>query len=336
MSPARIIATHPEYRVVDVAWMGTETTKHNVIVVNEYGSYSFPKVGDTGLVLGNGFQYYFLGKIEYGYNVKIEGKYKNPDTGEMIDVVDTQTGAKVQAKNVKDGEILLANFVKRIWLALSNSGDFSLVNGLSEGLRYYTKDRLLKLTGMVVQVVGNGLEAAFGTRVRALTGVGLTPVPDETLKAPATEFFVLLKKLGVKTERLHLGYVSDSMVGADEFGSFGGARLKALLEVCKGGIPVAVLKMDEAGGVELSSTTTNVMLNATLGLIQLGGIGAMNPAVKGTELFSVLTNFWTAFASVPPVTDPASAAIFCAALQTAAITALANITGILSTKVMLA
>lgn len=335
MSPAKILATHPADRLVDVAWIGTETTKQNVVVVDSYSNYTFPKVGDTGLVIGNGVHYYFLGKIEYGYAVKIKGKVKNPKTGEHTEIRDVSTGRPIQAKEVKDGEIFLANLASRVWLSMTNSGDFSLLKGLQEGLRYYAKDRLLKLKGMVVQVVGNGLEAAFGTRVRALTGVGLTPIPDETLKAPATEFFVLLKKLGVKTERLHLGYVSDSMVGADEFGSFG-ARLKAILEVCKGGIPVAVLKMDEAGGVELSSTTTNVMLNATLGLIQLGGIGAMNPAVKGVELSSVLSNFWTAFASVPPVTDPASAAIFCAALQTAAITALANITGILSTKVMLA
>lgn len=286
LSPGVVTAAYPEKRLVNVKWRGAEIGKQNVIVINDFGSYGFPKVGDTGLVIGNGTHYYFIGKIEYGYEAQIKGFYIDSNTKKEVKIVDPDTGSSILARKVKEGEIFLGNFAKRVWMNISGNGDFSFMNGLNDGLKYLKGWRLFRLAGQTISMLGNGVEVAIGSCMRQIPMLGDMVFPDETQKSTAPEFFVELKKAGLKTARLHLGYVRN-MLGIDELSTTFGARIKALIEVCTGGLPVAVLKMDEAGNIEMSTNLGIVLLDA-LTFIKLGGVAAVHPAVFGDSLLTWL------------------------------------------------
>jgi hypothetical protein len=80
-----------------------------------------------------------------------------------------------------------------------------------------------------------------------------------------------------------------------------------LLEVCAAGAPLAVLKMDEAGNIELKSTLGQISIEGIpVGGILLGGIAsAVHPAVFGDVLMTWL-NSHTHPTSVGPTGPPTS------------------------------
>ena len=89
---ALVRVSKPEDHMIDVEWIGMGGFVHDVSVVNDMTGYSFPAVGDKVLVISTDARSYCLGKIEYDYATKIEGK-KDPATKKNI-----------KAKKVLDGE----------------------------------------------------------------------------------------------------------------------------------------------------------------------------------------------------------------------------------------
>jgi hypothetical protein len=289
--PARITGIDAEKRVLSVEWIGTEGGRQNVIMTNDSGSYNMPDIGDTGLVIGNGLWYFWIGKVEYGYRDKCAGKIKDQDTGRRI-----------LAKLINEGEIFIGNIKNRIALSMQSNGSFSFINGFLDGIVYTVKYRIMQLAGQRVELNGNGVNVVAGSCVRDLPGVGTTVMPDESGTANAQEFFVEVLKSGVRTARIHLGYVRNAL-GIDEVGSWG-TRLRALLEICDGPIPIAVLKVDDSGNIEISSLLGNVMVNSgTSGIIQLGGLGAVQRIPLGTNLLEWL-NAHTHGSAVGPTSQP--------------------------------
>lgn len=311
LSLAKVNGVNQETRKITVKWIGAEFGKEDISVVCPTGNYSLPKIDDVGLVIGTGMRYWWLGGVELEYQKKL-GLIKD-EKGEKVPFVDKQTGLELLAKKVGEGEVFQANYAKRIWLALLNSGNFALMNGINDGLSY-TQDplRLLKLAGQTVQILGNTVSSAIGSCVRALPAQGNKAIPDESGLSTAPEAFIEVKKtLGVaalKLARLHLGYVRDSL-GIDEFGSWGQA-LGAILEVCQAGLTMAALKMDKIGNVEMTSTSGNMMFDVGPAcLMQLGGLTAAQSAVFGENLLAWLnshTHGTGVGPSGPPITPATS------------------------------
>jgi hypothetical protein len=299
-SAATVKAVDSTNRFIDIQYMGSDRTKKEVILVMDPGNYAFPKVGDRVFVLDVGERTYCLGRIDYRYKTLVDGGTK-----------DETTGVEIKTKDVHDNEIYLGNFLKRTWLSLSNSGDFSLMaaKGGGEGLKYIFKDRFLKLAGMAVQVIGNGARVAFGSVVRNIAGE-ITPIPSDAPLLPAVEGVIDLYYSTLRLARMGIGHIKNSL-GIDEFGSWG-ARLRAIIEVCQAGVPIAVMKMDEAGNIEISSTLAQVMLDSTIPVnsVLLGGLAAAFSVPLGESLNTWLTGHTHSSGTGPtgvPIIPPTSA-----------------------------
>jgi hypothetical protein len=292
IKPAEVTGADPDNRTVAIKWYGLPSGVQKVLVVSDTGDFSFPKVGDIGLVIQHSAQAYYLGKIEYGYKNKIAGK-----------VFDTETESKVLAKRVQEGEVYIGNLLKRVWLSMSSAGDFSLLNGFNEGLRYYLRGRILKLAGMVTQIVGNGVTYKLGSVMRDAV-VKKNVIAQEVPLVPAIEACLELLFQQVKIVRFHLGHiksrVTDVGVGIDEFSTFGG-RLRAILEVAAGPVTIAALKMDELGNIELTSSLAGKISIDTTAVksILFGGLAAVHRALLG-EPFLAHYKAHTHFTPVGP------------------------------------
>lgn len=275
--PAEVTATDPENRVISVKFLGLAEIGNNVIVLNDSGNYSFPRVGERGLVLDAYPYYYYLGKIEYRYKEQIEG------------AVDRISKVNINAKKVAGGETWIGSVIKKAWLYIANSGNFSLMNGLNDGLKYFAQSRFLRLAAGVVNLVGSGAYVAFGSVIRDIPGVGKTPIPSDIPTIPSVEGLIDIVYNNLKLARLHIGHVMNTTLGTPEISSFG-TRLRAILEVATGGVTLAVLKMDETGNIELSTVPTGkVMLNGNpVGGIMLSGLGSAFSGVLGEKLTSYL------------------------------------------------
>jgi hypothetical protein len=270
LAPAKVTSTNINDRLVNVAWIGRSAGVNNVLVLGSHGNLSFPKVGDVGLVARFENWAYYLGNIEYGYAKKVAGEIKDERTGETI-----------LTKLVKDGEVFITNMLKQTFLSFPNSGDMGLLNGLSEGIKYLSKYRLLKTAALTLQFAGNGVMAALGSVIRDLPGQGPTVSLGDSL-TPAVEAYIEVKENGVKLGRAHLGYVKDTTLGIDEISSFG-SRLRGILEVTAGPAPLASLKIDEVSNIELTSMTGKLKQSAPLGI----ELTAASGSIKQTALSSI-------------------------------------------------
>lgn len=300
IEPARVVATDPDNRLLDIKLMHSDHGSKNAIPITDFGSYSFPKVGDYVLALISGADnpVYCIGKIDYGYKAKVDGKIDVD--GKAIDPK-AKSKSPMLARRVKEGEVFLANLAKRAWLQIAENGDFSLLNGLNEGLNYVKNTRFLRLAGTVFQALGSGATFNVGAVARDLPS-GKTIIPSDAPVIPAIEGMINLVIGALRLARFHIGHVKDAM-GIDEFGSWG-ARIRAIIEVCTPGIPIAVLKMDEVGNIELSSTAGVIMLNGLpVAGILLGGLGAAHPVAYGDVLLTWL-NSHTHGTSVGPSSTP--------------------------------
>jgi hypothetical protein len=258
-----VTGTDPEYRTITAEWLGIFGNVQNVKVVSDTGDFSFPRIGDIGLVVQETTQAYYLGKIEYDYKSKIDGKYTDPDTE-----------ATVFGKRVLEGEIFIGNLLQRVWMSITSAGDFSFLSGLNEGLRYYCKERILKLSGMTTRLVGNGVTFNLGSVIRDNSVVQEVPL------VPAVEAFMEVLFSAIRIVRFHLGNIKDSL-GVDELSSLG-EKLRAVLEVKAGPAVVASLKMDEKGNIELTSLAGKILIDTSIiqGIL-LGGLSSVYRALLG-------------------------------------------------------
>lgn len=290
VNPAKVIAVYEDTRTLDVQWLSLPTTKRGVIFVGQAGNYSLPKVGDAGIVIGNGMVYYYLGNIEYNYTQKIAGS-----------VPDDLTGVAVSHKKVSAGELHITNVLQQVWLNIANNGDFSLFNGLLEGFKYLRSLRLVQVFGKTIDLMGNGVRVSVGNAIRNIPATGQKPVAG-TSGGKALEILMQVAYQSVQTVRLHLGELTDLVTGATpELGSWG-QRLKAVLEVTLGPAPLAALKIDELGNIELSSTTGQIGINSgSPASIHLGGTNP--PALHALALGDLLLT-WLNTHTHPSPTGP--------------------------------
>jgi hypothetical protein len=276
ITPAEIKAVKAVDRLVDVQFLGTDRQTYGAMVITPPGNFSMPKVGDRGLILSTGDEReYYIGTYYHGYEDYLtKGKVK-----------DKNTGTEFLGKEVQAGEINFTNLVKRVWLSIANSGDFSLMNGLNEGLRYFRGTRFLRLSGMFIHNLANGSVFKLGSVVRDIPSQGKKVISsDAGPTVPALEALIKLIIEPAKSllARFHIGHVKNDL-GVDEVGSWG-ARLRAILEIGNpGGVPIAVLKMDESGNIELSAIPPGVIMvdGSPASGVLLGGLGAANSAILG-------------------------------------------------------
>jgi hypothetical protein len=341
IQPAEVLATYNEDRLIDIKWVGMEGTRRGVIVATDCGNSSMPKPGDRGLVIGTGNYFYFIGKIEYDYKSKVEGKYVNKDTGK-----------KETARQVDDGEAYFTNTKTKSWLSLSNSGDMSILNGVMEGFKYLANLRFSQLVGKTAGLFGNGIKFVVGTTVRNVPGAGDQPVVG-TNGGKALEALLQIAYMGVQSVRLHLGDVTDLTTGLIPELSAWNARLKAVLEVTAGSAPLAAVKMDVAGNTEIASTLGSIKLNSTLGSVEVANTGIITiqsplgrlkigvagdvsleagtslllgnplgaePAILGATFTALIATLLTAIAAGTAVSNPADCIVYCQAIGTTATT----------------
>jgi hypothetical protein len=301
IGPAKVMAAYPDERIVSIKWLNRPTDRHNVMVVTDPNSYSFPQVGDCGLVISVDNYDYFIGKLEYRYADKINGTSE----GRTKDA----SGQDIYAKKVQPGDVFLAPLLRATSLFLSKTGGMSLSAKSGDGLVYYAYNRLAKLKAKATIILGQGVTAAFGKVMRDL-GAGLQVIPNVDLPTtPSVESLIDVTINTFRMARLHLGHVLNS-VGVPELGSIiPTARLRAILEVCTASVPIAVLKMDELGHIELSSTIGKIMIDSTapvpLDSILLGGslLTLTQHAVWGELLIDWLNNH-THPTSMGPTSTP--------------------------------
>lgn len=271
---AKVLSVYEEDRLIDVQWLSIEGTRRGIPVVNDSGNKSMPQPGDKGLVLGTGNHFYYLGTIEYNYKSKINGTFINPDTGR-----------KDTAKQVESGETYLTNTKAKSWFDLSNSGDMSVMNGFMEGFKYLANLRLSKLIGKSIELASNGINLAIGTAIRNVPGKGEQPISGSS-NGKALEALLQIAYMGVQSVRFHLGEIMDLVSGTVPELSSWGQRLKAILEVTAGAVPLGSLKIDEAGNTEVKSTTGDVHVESTVGDVQMTAT-AGNVNIYGTSAVAI-------------------------------------------------
>lgn len=317
-----VIESDPERRTLTIQWMGRTERASDVRVLNDTGGYSFPKVGDRGLIVSAERQYYYIGKVEFQYPDKITGQIK-----------DKSSGATLLAKMVKGGEVFLSNLAKSSWMFLSNSGDFSLMNGLNEGLKYFFEKRLLRLAGMSLELLGQGVAGNLGTVVRSIPGVGKIPISTVYNAAlsvfgliptiPAVEALINVSYNSLKLARLHLGHVIGDLGVQTDYSSAGQPLLALLETSIDGATQASALMMDKVGNTELLSKVLNVILTpGAAGLVQLGGITAAEPVVKGTTYIAAESSFLSSLSTFASAVSAACSTVGTQVQNAAALTAI--------------
>lgn len=296
---AEVVAAYPDARVIDVKWIDLSIIKRAVRVVQPSDSYSFPSIGEAGLVIGSETTaFYYLGKIEFGYVKKLDPTVINPATKQPW---------YVQA--VDAGETLISNVMNGVKFFIGNTGNFSL-RALRDGIEY-TQDRAgeplrwLQLTAKAILASTQTTEVNIGAVIRAIIGLGskiVLDAPDITTAAQEFRAIVYDSLTAKEKVRLHLGSIFDEPILSNtapiptlhtEAGPPGlAARVRALLRVCnKLGLELASIKMDEFGNVSINAPlpgTGNLAINAGT-RIAVGGdvVSTIEPAVQGIKLANV-------------------------------------------------
>ena len=289
---AKVISVNPDDRLINVEWLNGKKPVFNVRVVTGSGDFSFPEMGDIGLVIGDEVTYYYLGKIDTQYRSKLKGEVKN------------KAGDTLKGKIITNGEAALANIAKGIWLTLGNSENFSLVNGLQEGIKFVkfiglVPVRLMKVMAQTVSLLASGQVLNVGTVTRVITGQGAQIITDPQIPTQgALEVLAEVRNLaGLRQSKLHLGNIFiepiiNQTTPIEERTTLGLQALRAFLGVFDptGVAPLASVKMDQLGNIEIVGTP-QVMLDAVQ--IIIGGVSAATmaePAVKGTALMTWLNS----------------------------------------------
>jgi hypothetical protein len=283
-------------RLISVNFTDSCRGANNVIVVDSFGNYSFPKIDDIVLILHVDSKNYAIGKIESTYAQQILGNFKDPTTKTQI-----------LAKEVESGSVYLNHIIQSIGLAFENSGDFSLKNIWQDGFAYTLAQRLTELIGNSIHLL------SLGSNVFIKLGAVLRDIPTQgtqiisTNGLPALEIALSILNNSIKFVRFQLGHVIDAL-GTEETSSFGN-KLRAILEVCNAiGSVVGTINIDESGNIEIKSTDNKVVLNGnTSSGILLSGLTSSQSAVRGEKLLDWLKDHTHPTSTGPsgkPLLDP--------------------------------
>ena len=313
----RVIATYPDARVIDVKWPNVNVIKRSVIVVQDSSNYSFPLVGEIGLVIGNDVErYYYLGKIEFGYSQQLEAQSNGPAAGNSWAL-----------SLIEAGEVQLLNLLTGAALYLSNSGDFSLKNQLMDGLSYIREKtgnpfRWLTLAAKTVTLTSSTTSLTVGAVIRNIPVLGNTIIKGVTDKTKAAQEFLakvtnIVGPAQINRAKLHLGDILIEPVASSlgaipvlhtEAGVAGAAAaLQALLAVFNPvGIETASVKMDNLGNLSVNANlpgTGMLVINGVQIYIGCTPLDMSQPMVKGTDLLTWL-NTHTHNSSIGPTGTP--------------------------------
>jgi len=272
-----VLAVNGEDRTVNVRWIGREGSRNNIPLMTNSDNYSMPRHGEAGLIVGDGREYYYLGKIEPKYRGKTSGKYYEEDK-------------KISYPPVAEGEVHVSNIILGSYLRMFKDGGFGLMGKLAEGVEYVRNIRLTRLLGRTIELASSTAGTVFrvGVAKRNVPGKGEQPISGVS-GGVALESFLQIAYKGIQTARFHLGEIKDLVAGvAPEPVTDTLGMAIMVLEVIdfltqKG----AYLKFDNLGNAVLKGDT-NTMIDAGT-LIQLGALlGAIHPAVKGDVLVAWL------------------------------------------------
>ena len=279
MCPAVVKAIDIKNRFVNVKFLGTERSANNVLVVNDYGSNSFPSIGDGVLVAVVNHKEFCIGKLPQAFNEQINNNYKDYNKN------------KILAKEVDEGATSVTNGRTTTSLYLPNSGNFYLTNGCKDGLAHTKKYRMTELFGNIINLscLGDSVVQRVGSVIRYITNVptivtkAASPAKEIALEL-YTQISTVLKYAFV---RFKLGHVIDSN-GLPEYSSSGG-ELRTLVEVNDTlGVNKATVTIDENGNVEIKSSLGIVALDAkAIAGILLSGLTSQYSAVLGEKLMTM-------------------------------------------------
>ena len=274
MCPAVVKAVDIENRFVHVLMLGTNRSANNVLVVNDYGSNSFPAIGDGVLIAVVDHREYCLGKLPQAFGNQISNNYKDVNKN------------KILSKKVDEGGTSIANGRTTTSLFLPNTGNFYLTNGCKDGLAYTKKYRLTELLGNSINLscLADNVVQRMGSVIRTIANV--TQVIPK-LASTAIEYTVELFNNTIKFVRFKLGHVIDSN-GLPEYSSSGG-ELRTLVEVNDTlGVNKATVTIDEDGNVEIKSSLGIIALDAkAVAGILLSGLTSQYSAVLGEKLMTM-------------------------------------------------
>lgn len=302
---AQVSEVQPESRTLNVKVVGSDRDIIGVCVVNTAGNYALPQEKDFVLILSTAAVSYCIGVVQLDYEGKIERK-------KIKDV----NGQYVRADIVDAGGINIGNITNRTKLTIDNNGDFSFWSSLVAGLRFESLRQILTLSAGTLNTLAGTVSSAMGNVFRVLPGTGNTPIqavpPIDSTGIPgfaAVEVFFDLLYLTKRLVRFHLGHILNSK-GVPEMSSLPFVKpLRALLEVCTGGVTISSFKMDEGGNIEIGTTLGNIVIDssAVSDCIHIGGsaLTTTQHAVLG-ELLIAWLNTHTHPSSWGP-TGPASA-----------------------------
>lgn len=312
--PGLIVGTYPENRAVDVKDLSTGSIKRGVHLVTDPGNYSFPALNDAGLVIGNETSYYFIGKIDYGYSRKL-AREENPSTK-----------IAYSARLIEEGATYISNFIRGTGVYFSNSGGFSLLSKVQDGIKYVftsggTEFQKLLLKAKTVQNQASSAFSAIGRVIRSVPGVGDSVILKDGGTQFAQEWMVSIRSLLSGTPldvvKLHLGDIFTEPIATPEapiekMSTVTAQPIKAELMVndSTGVTNLATINIDSLGNIEIKGTPQAV-LHAALNFI--GSPTATEPAVHGTRLITWL-NAHTHYTSFGPSGVPvvlATPADFC-------------------------
>jgi len=303
---AQVTAVYPDFRTLDVKWLTGDQTVRQVTIISGFANFSLPASGDFCLVMGNDSGYYCLGKIDDHYVEKLAGN------------VTDKRGNKLKAKLVPPGESVFMNLAKNIILTLGNSGNFSLLNGMQEGISYVKSAgtatiRTLQLLGQTIVSEASGQLVNLGTVLSFVPGIGMFVVQNPQTKQGAVEFAVRMTDpvTALGTASLKLGDIfTEPIVSADksilephtDIGAAGAANwLNAYMGVLIKGVEVGTVKIDNKGNISVNAALpgqgkvvinagTNAQIISTAGTY-IGGtadVPPTEPMVLGTQLMTWL------------------------------------------------
>lgn len=321
-----ITAVYPEDRVVDAVWSSGNQTISRADVLNNTSVYSFPSVNEEGLFIGDETGWFYLGKLDRSYRNRIAGEKQ-------------EDGTKITAKKVNGGESLFMNLAKSVWLSFPNSGNFSLITGALDGIRYLANSgnfpvRFLKAVGQTVKLIGAGHFLSLGTVIRDIPTMGEVPVVNTLNQQNGVEFLVTVNNAInplLEMAKLHLGDIFQAEVPGPTGGqgtvelstsTIAPAPLRGVFSIFNDlGIEVSYIKADSMGHIELAAPlpgngTMFITSGTTLSLdsprISIGanaalGTTATEPAVLGNKFLAWLNNYltsWVATHQHPTSTGP--------------------------------
>jgi len=311
--PARVVSVFSEDRLIDVEYIEGKAKKSSIQVVCADGSYSMPRVGDVGLVIGDETGFYYLGRLDYGYRRKLSTGLSD-DKKEL----NQTTGKPWNVKLVEGGVTYLSNIISGAGLLLPDTGNIKLLSLFGDGLSYMSSSagkpfRWLKLIGKTITATVSGgiVQLSVGQVVRKLP-TGDSVINDETGLVTAKEVLAVVRKLAtaagpaVDQAKLHLGNIFVEPMVADkgipefhtEIGVAGAAAaLRAVLAVFNAaGIEVGSVKIDKMGNMSINTPApgtgllsitalTKIAINSLL--VHLGttqDVPATEPGVLGLQL----------------------------------------------------